>query len=57
MIGLGGLGQLILQGLIENFDTPLVVATVLCIVLAFVADLVLAGVQRAGRAVVEERLT
>lgn len=46
IIGLGGLGQLILEGLIENFHTPLVVATVLSIVLALVADLTLAGAQR-----------
>ena len=46
VIGLGGLGQLILQGLIDNFHTPLVVATVLSIVLALVADLTLAGAQR-----------
>jgi len=46
VIGLGGLGQLILRGLIETFYSPLVVATVLCIVLALVADLALAGVQR-----------
>jgi len=46
LIGLGGLGQLILKGLIENFHTPLVVATVLSIFLALVADLGLAGAQR-----------
>jgi len=46
VIGLGGLGQLILQGLIESFHTPLVVATVLSIALALVADLGLAGAQR-----------
>jgi osmoprotectant transport system permease protein len=46
LIGLGGLGQLILQGFIENFHTPLVVATVLSIALALVADLTLAGAQR-----------
>src|SRR5487761_1774981 len=46
LIGLGGLGQLILQGFIENFHTPLVVATVLSIALALVADLSLAGLQR-----------
>jgi osmoprotectant transport system permease protein len=46
LIGLGGLGQLILRGFIENFHTPLVVATVLSIVLALVADLALAGAQR-----------
>ena len=46
VIGLGGLGQLILRGLIESFHTPLVVATALCIVLAFLADLLIAGAQR-----------
>jgi osmoprotectant transport system permease protein len=46
VIGLGGLGQLILRGLIESFHTPLVVATVLSIVLALVADLLIAGTQR-----------
>src|ERR1700674_644118 len=46
LIGLGGLGQLILRGFIENFHTPLVVATVLSIALALVADLTLAGAQR-----------
>jgi osmoprotectant transport system permease protein len=46
VIGLGGLGQLILRGLIESFHTPLVVATALCILLAFFADLVIAGAQR-----------
>ena len=46
VIGLGGLGQLILRGLIESFHTPLVVATVLCIVLALFADLAIAGVQQ-----------
>ena len=46
VIGEGGLGQLILKGLIESFHTPLVVATALSILLALVADLVLAGAQR-----------
>ncbi|HEV2029439.1 MAG TPA: ABC transporter permease subunit [Candidatus Dormibacteraeota bacterium] len=46
VIGLGGLGQLILRGLIESFHSPLVVATVLCILLAFFADLLIAGAQR-----------
>jgi osmoprotectant transport system permease protein len=46
LIGFGGLGQLILRGFIENFHTPLVVATGLSIALAFVADLSLAGLQR-----------
>ena len=46
VIGIGGLGQLILRGLIQDFRTPLVVATGLCIVLATFGDLLLAGVQR-----------
>lgn len=46
LIGLGGLGQEILTGLVENFRTPLLVATLMTIALAFVADLSLAGVQR-----------
>jgi osmoprotectant transport system permease protein len=46
VIGLGGLGQMILTGLIQNFHTPLVVATVLCITLALVVDLLLAASQR-----------
>jgi osmoprotectant transport system permease protein len=46
LIGQGGLGQLINQGLIEDFKTPLVVGTVLSIALALVADVGLAGVER-----------
>ncbi len=46
LIGLGGLGQLILRGLIEDFHTPLLVASVLSVALAFAADLSLAGAQR-----------
>lgn len=46
IIGLGGLGSLILDGLINNFHTPIVVATVLSIALALVADLTLATAQR-----------
>ncbi len=46
VIGLGGLGALIYKGLIESFHTPLVVATVLSIALALVADLAIAGAQR-----------
>lgn len=46
VIGQNSLGQLILQGLIDNFHTPLVVGTALCIVLAFAADLSLALAQR-----------
>jgi osmoprotectant transport system permease protein len=46
VIGQGGLGQLILDGLIRNFRTPLVVGSVLSVALAVVADVSLAGVQR-----------
>ena len=46
VIGQDSLGQLILQGLIDNFHTPLVVGTALCILLAFAADLSLALGQR-----------
>ena len=46
LIGYGGLGQLILRGLIQDFRTPLVVGSVLSVALALVADLGLALVQR-----------
>jgi len=46
VIGQGGLGQLILEGLIRDFRTPLVVGSVLSVALAVVADLGLAAVQR-----------
>jgi osmoprotectant transport system permease protein len=46
-IGLGGLGQLIIQGFSENgFHTPIVVGLVLSIVLAAVADALIVGLQR-----------
>ena len=40
------LGQLIYEGLIDDFRTPLLMGTLLSILLALVADLTLAGVQR-----------
>ena len=46
VIGVNSLGQLILEGLIDSFHTPLVVGTALSIVLAFVADISLAMGQR-----------
>jgi osmoprotectant transport system permease protein len=46
LIGEGGLGSLILDGLIRDFKTPLVIGTVLSVALAIVADVSLAGVQR-----------
>ena len=58
LIGEGGLGSLILDGLIRDFKTPLVVGTVLSVALAVVADVSLASLQRVitpwsrGRAVI-----
>ena len=46
LIGEGGLGRLILQGLIDDFRTPLVVGAALSVALAVVADLGLSAVQR-----------
>jgi osmoprotectant transport system permease protein len=46
VIALGGLGELIYQGFIESFHTPLTVGMVLCVALALAADLSLAGLQR-----------
>jgi len=47
LLGQGGLGRFILAGLIGAFPTPEVVGGVLSILLAVVADLLLASVQRA----------
>ena len=46
LIGQGGLGQLILEGLIRDFRTPLVVGTVLSVALAVIADVGLIGLER-----------
>jgi osmoprotectant transport system permease protein len=46
LIGHGGLGSLILDGLNRRFRTPLVVGSVLSVALAAVADVLLLGVQR-----------
>lgn len=46
LIGEGGLGSLIYDGLLRDFKTPLVVGTVLSVALAVVADLGLSGLQR-----------
>lgn len=46
VIGQGGLGALILDGLILFFSTPLIVGAVLSVALAVVADATLAFVQR-----------
>jgi osmoprotectant transport system permease protein len=46
LIGKGGLGQLILDGLNRDFKTPLTVGAVMSVVLAAVADALLLLVQR-----------
>lgn len=46
LVGEGGLGRLIYDGLLRDFRTPLVVGSVLAVALAVVADVSLAGVQR-----------
>ena len=46
VIGQASLGQLIYQGLINDFRTPLLMGTLLSVLLALIADLFLAGVQR-----------
>jgi osmoprotectant transport system permease protein len=46
LIGRGGFGQFILQGLNEFFPTPLLLGVVLSVTLAVVADLLLLGAQR-----------
>jgi osmoprotectant transport system permease protein len=46
LIGLGGLGQLINDGLNRDFRTPLVVGAVLSVAMAIAADLLLLGVQK-----------
>jgi osmoprotectant transport system permease protein len=46
LVGTGGYGVLILDGLSRNFTTPIVVGAVLSITLALVVDLALLGVQR-----------
>jgi len=47
LIGEGGLGQLILDGLVRDFRTPLVVGGVLSIALAILCDVGLGFLQRA----------
>jgi osmoprotectant transport system permease protein len=45
-IGQGGLGQLIIQGFSEDFNTPIFVGLVLSVLLAGVADALIVGVQK-----------
>ena len=47
LVGQGGLGQLFLDGFARRFATPLIIALVLSVALAVVADLVLLAIQRA----------
>jgi osmoprotectant transport system permease protein len=46
IVGHGGLGNLINRGLKSNFHPEVLTASVLCVVLALVADLLLVGAQR-----------
>jgi osmoprotectant transport system permease protein len=46
LIGIGGLGQLFIDGFQRDFPTPIVVGMVLTIVLAVAADAILVGAQR-----------
>ncbi|NED98837.1 ABC transporter permease [Phytoactinopolyspora halotolerans] len=46
LVGHGGLGQLIKQGLDSNFRAEVLTASVLCVLLALLADLVLVAVLR-----------
>lgn len=48
LLGQGGLGQLIIQGFTEDFNTPVVVGLVLSVLLAGVADAVLVVAERAS---------
>lgn len=45
-IGQGGLGQLIIQGFSEDFNTPIFVGLILSVLLAGVADALIVGLQR-----------
>lgn len=46
IVGHGGLGNLIFEGFQSNFRSQVVTASVLCVVLAVVADLLLVGTER-----------
>jgi osmoprotectant transport system permease protein len=47
LIGEGGYGVFILDGLNRNFSTPIVLGTMLSVILAVTVDLLLVGVERA----------
>ena len=46
VVGYGGLGQLMFRGFRSNYHAEIMTATVLCLLLALVCDLVLAFVGR-----------
>ena len=46
LVAYGGLGNLIKDGVLTNFRAELFTASLLCVVLAFVLDVVLVGAQR-----------
>lgn len=46
IVGHGGLGNLIFRGFSSNFKPEVLTASLLCVVLAVVADLVLVGIER-----------
>jgi osmoprotectant transport system permease protein len=46
VVGYGGLGQLMFRGFRSNYHAEIMTATVLCLVLALVCDLVIAAVGR-----------
>lgn len=46
LVGYGGLGNLIYRGFQSNFNAEVLTASVLCVVLAIVADLILVGLER-----------
>ncbi|CAL8979696.1 Carnitine transport permease protein OpuCB [Cellulomonas sp. T2.31MG-18] len=46
VVGFGGLGQLMFRGFRSNYHAEIMTATLLCLVLALVVDLLLAGIGR-----------
>ena len=46
VVGFGGLGQLMFRGFRSNYHAEIMTATVLCLLLALVLDLIIAGVGR-----------
>ncbi|MGY4645867.1 ABC transporter permease [Cellulomonas sp. URHB0016] len=46
VVGYGGLGQLMFRGFRSNYHAEIMTATVLCLLLALLCDLVIAGVGR-----------